>query len=375
MASPFLDIASSLLFESERLKTFFEPNDDGMLSSVKLWSSATDITPEELAMDGFYFLKKKDYCACIFCKAIVGEFEKGDTVRGKHRKHFGHQWKFLGCRFVKGEPIGNVPMSLSEHLVPLWRETILKKIKDNNKNLTVISTDFSLLDKREASFESSPFSMDMRKKLSAAGFNSCHVSDHVRCFSCGLGLRNWLDSMDPLEKHAEYSPGCLVVKLFEEPLAVKNQVDKERNSSTKIIRDSGAIGMNLQKYRKKVVDNKLVDLVIKEGDIERCVASLGYDPNDVRKAVKNRLLETGNKFYYLTECLNAVNKTMEHRTIEETIFPIRWRRPHKKHPLDSKVSMRRSTSAVNVEGHRLLLLLLLLFLLLISIMSYSMYLF
>ena len=305
MASPFLKIGPSLIFESERLKTFYEPKEDGTASCVKLWSSGADITPEELAKDGFYFLKKKDHCACIFCRGIVGRWEKGDTARSEHQRHYGNKWD--GCRFIKGEPVGNVPMSLSEHLVPMWRETVLKRIKGNNKNPTIISPDFSLLEKREASFVSSPFSIDMRKKLSAAGFYSYHVSDHVRCFRCGLGLRNWLDSMDPLEKHAEYSPGCIVVKL----LAAKNQVYKERNSSTTMIRDSGTIDMNLEKGKMKVVDDTLVDQVIKEGDIERCVVSLGFPLEAVKEAVKNRFLDTGIRFYNKTECIESVLTIME----------------------------------------------------------------
>ncbi|KAK8373891.1 hypothetical protein O3P69_020966 [Scylla paramamosain] len=42
------NIESFLVFESERLKTFFEPRGDGMCGSVKFWSAAADITPEEL---------------------------------------------------------------------------------------------------------------------------------------------------------------------------------------------------------------------------------------------------------------------------------------------------------------------------------------
>ncbi|KAK8371997.1 hypothetical protein O3P69_014203 [Scylla paramamosain] len=127
MASPFIDnIEGSLVFESERLKTFFEPRVDGTCGSVKFWSAAADITPEELAKDRFYFLKKDDQCTCIFCRGIVGA-----TFR---------------C------PSANT---------------------------------------------SSPFD-GYKEKMSSAGFYLTCLSGHVRCFKCGVGLRNWLDSMDPL---------------------------------------------------------------------------------------------------------------------------------------------------------------------------------
>lgn len=292
MASPFIDnnIEASLVFESERLKTFFEPREDGMCGSVKLWSAAADITPEELAKDGFYFLKKYDHCACIFCRGILGAWEEGDTVRGEHQRHFQY------CPFIGGKPVGNIPMSLCEHLEPLWRETVVKRLNDRNKSPSdVIYANFSLLDNREASFTSSSWSMDMKSKLSNAGFYSfTSISDHVRCFRCGLGLRDWSDSMDPLKMHAKYSPDCMVVKLFIGPLAAKTHHDR------------------------KEVDDTLVDLVIEQGDIERHVVALGFPPDEVKAAVKKRLLDRGIKFYRVGDCIKVVLDAREQKMRAET---------------------------------------------------------
>nr|BDT63168.1 MAG: inhibitor of apoptosis protein [Hemigrapsus takanoi nimavirus] len=258
-----------------------------MCGSVKLWSAAADITPEELAKDGFYFLKKDDHCACIFCRGILGAWEEGDTVRGEHQKHFSR------CPFINGEPVGNIPMPLCEYLEPMWRETVVKRLKDRNESPSgVIYAAFSLPSNREASFTSSSWSMDMKNKLVTAGFYIfCGISDHVRCFRCGLGLRDWSDSMDPLEMHAKYSPDCMVVKLFIGHLAAKTHHD-----------------------RKKNVDDTLVDLVVEQGDIERHVAAMGFPPDTIKAAVKKRLLDQGIKFYKVTECIAATMNTMEQRT-------------------------------------------------------------
>ena len=289
MASPFLDkIAPSLLFESERLKTFFETKENG---SVKLWSSPSNITPEELAKDGFYFLKKEDYCACVFCGAILGEWDEGDTARGEHQKFRGkYQREFSPCPFIGDEPVGNIPMSLCEHLEPMWREEVIERLKDRNKNPLIVSPEFTFPEDREASFESSPLSMGMRKKLSAAGFYRLSISDHVRCFRCGLGLGSWSDSMDPLEIHAKYSPDCIVVKLSEKKLA-----DKFHHET------------------KKTVNDALVDIVIKQGDVERYVASMGFSLVELKAVVRDRLLEEGIKFYSVTDCLEGIVVSMERK--------------------------------------------------------------
>ena len=294
MASPFLDkIAPSLLFESERLKTFFEHKENGR---VKIWSSLANITPEELAKDGFYFLKKKDYCACVFCGAILGEWEEGDTARGEHQRFRGkHQKEFCPCPFIGDEPVGNIPMSLCEHLEPMWRETVVERLKNRNKNQSIVSPDFSFPENREVSFESSPLSMEMRKKMSAAGFYRLSISDHVRCFRCGLGLGSWSDSMDPLEIHAKYSPDCIVVKLSENPFVAKTNHEE------------------VEYDREEEVNDKLVDLVTEQGDIEMYVARMGFSLDVLKAVVKDRLLEEGIKFYSVTDCLEGIVVFMERK--------------------------------------------------------------
>ena len=39
------------------------------------------------------------------------------------------------------------------------------------------------------------------------------LSDHVRCFHCGNGLRNWEKDDDPWEEHARWYPECNYVLL------------------------------------------------------------------------------------------------------------------------------------------------------------------
>ena len=84
----------SLHYEKERLETFIE------------WPIPW-ILPEELAADGFYYLRTQDHCACVFCHGIIGAWEMGDTPRGEHRRHFSY------CPFIRGQPVGNVTLNHS----------------------------------------------------------------------------------------------------------------------------------------------------------------------------------------------------------------------------------------------------------------------
>ncbi|XP_052242545.1 baculoviral IAP repeat-containing protein 3-like [Dreissena polymorpha] len=45
--------------------------------------------------------------------------------------------------------------------------------------------------------------------LAQAGLFYTGVRDYVRCFACGLGLRNWKDDSDPLIEHIKWSTTCI----------------------------------------------------------------------------------------------------------------------------------------------------------------------
>ena len=83
----------SLRYEKERLDTFIE------------WPVPW-MSPRDLAADGYYYIRKEDHCACVFCRGIVGAWERGDTPRREHQRHFPH------CPFIRGQPVGNVPAAL-----------------------------------------------------------------------------------------------------------------------------------------------------------------------------------------------------------------------------------------------------------------------
>lgn len=81
----------TLRYEEQRLATFIDwPHE---------W-----LQPSELAADGFYYLRKLDHCACVFCRGIAGTWETSDTPRGEHQRHFPH------CPYIRGQPVGNVPI-------------------------------------------------------------------------------------------------------------------------------------------------------------------------------------------------------------------------------------------------------------------------
>lgn len=190
-----------LKVESRRLSTFID------------WPIKNDfrLTPSELAKAGFYYLRFKDHCACAFCRGIIGAWEPGDTPRGEHRRHFDH------CEFLvsDGGKVNNITIE-EEKLLNKAGVSALTTI--GYEGLCPPSTYYAQKRREESFYEqygrthpySWPFMQALHpQRMANAGFYYAGLSDHVRCFKCSLGLRNWVGEIhDPLYQHLKYSPEC-----------------------------------------------------------------------------------------------------------------------------------------------------------------------
>jgi len=225
----------SLRFEKVRLETFID------------WPIKW-LHPAELAADGFYYLRTADHCACIFCRGIIGVWESGDTPRKEHHRHFPH------CPFIRGQPVGNVPITHGNTL-PSWsswssRENIPHQINqiididicgtsrqpgshsECRRDISTVEAslngigltqyhgpehkDYVTSESRIKSFDGWPESVtQIPQDLVEAGFFYCGLSDHVRCFHCGNGIRNWERGDIPWNEHARLYPKCHYVRLMK----------------------------------------------------------------------------------------------------------------------------------------------------------------
>nr|XP_045587347.1 E3 ubiquitin-protein ligase XIAP-like [Procambarus clarkii] len=59
-------------------------------------------------------------------------------------------------------------------------------------------------------------------ELFRAGFISCGVEDHIRCFYCGGRLVNFEHLDNPWTLHARYYPQCIYLNLMKDRAFIKN---------------------------------------------------------------------------------------------------------------------------------------------------------
>ncbi|XP_063603118.1 baculoviral IAP repeat-containing protein 2-like [Penaeus indicus] len=318
----------SLRYEEQRLGTFIDwPHE---------W-----LKPSELAVDGFYYLRKRDYCACIFCRGIVGAWERGDTPRGEHQRHFPH------CPFIRDQPVGNVPIIPGNILARLPALHVSlddcrssRRVKADVCGLSSrhmagsypecrgslegiglsqhsgpTRSDFMTVDSRLETYVEWPEDIGLHiQDLAEAGFFYCGLSDHVRCFHCGKGLRNWISSDIPWKEHARWYPTCRFVLLMKGQDYI-NKVQQEYPPYTRIAStiysgiDKAASGSSNNPTEVQSISEQELDLLMSL-DIAKGVLRLGFPSYIVRATLKDRVEQTGEPYISIEPCLEDVIQRM-----------------------------------------------------------------
>ena len=269
------------------------------------------LSPEHLAADGFYYLRTKDHCACIFCNGVIGGWEHGDSPREEHEKLFG------GCAFVTGKPVGNIPInqgigeddmppvdtlgSYAERYGPpqSWQRPLRKDQRD----MAVRVKSFIKWPERV---------LQKPAQLAEAGFYSICRSDHVMCFHCGGGIRNWEDGDDPWVLHAQLYPDCQFVIQSKGQEYIDNVLRGKLHHVTVHTLLPPETIPNDNFMPACVTDvHTLLQL-----DIIQEILNMGFSLCTVLKTLQRKICCTGSPFYSVRECTEAVCKTMEEEARE-----------------------------------------------------------
>ena len=321
----------SLRYERERLDTFIE---------WPLYYSSV-LSPEKLAAEGFYYLRTSDVCVCIFCHGGIEEWDiNRDTARNQHQLHFPH------CPFLQGKPVGNISLAESCILdkLPLSGQAPLM-LMDDDKNIIEGVRQHSAKFKAYV-FESTRLESFKNKwpnrvnyitpeSLASAGFFYNGPSDHVRCYHCGYGLRNWEMGDIPLELHALWYPTCGFILGKEiEKIIESEKLKKERRK--KNIKGGGGGGennnfrsiaakkiktTNTQRFNSPTCDD--LEKLLITSDILKYVQNMGYPKYAVEVALKQKLEKTGLPFFSVEECVKSVKEKQKEIENDEALESIR----------------------------------------------------
>lgn len=91
------EIQHSLLYESERLRTF-----EG-------WPEDSHIIPAELALFGFVYTQDRDVVKCIYCRVFIQSWEQDDDVLSEH-----FRWSGRCPLIINHRRTGNIPINAEQ---------------------------------------------------------------------------------------------------------------------------------------------------------------------------------------------------------------------------------------------------------------------
>ncbi|XP_066916498.1 E3 ubiquitin-protein ligase XIAP-like [Clytia hemisphaerica] len=238
-------------------------------------------SPEQLSSKGFYYDAKRKVTCCFCCGATVETWESSSQdVDQKHKSMSPN------CRFLNKEPCGNVllneDMEEFRDERKLFDALSINKEAENKRN--AIDPYVAFPNQRQESYQNnahqqyqpprylggqyapthtptirpngyvdppkSPMKKDPRKssgdysdetkrlntfftwpqtayiepiELARAGFIYSGTGDAVKCYKCGVSLRNWEPNDNAWAEHEKWSPNCkLVIECIQEAQRIKN---------------------------------------------------------------------------------------------------------------------------------------------------------
>ncbi|XP_047469161.1 E3 ubiquitin-protein ligase XIAP-like [Penaeus chinensis] len=181
--------------------------------------------------------------------------------------------------------------------IPLFRlwDKIINIAKEKNYLLT--NTRF-LVQGLHRSFSNWPLrNYQSPKILVEVGFYHTGISEHVQCFHCGVGLRNWEWGDDPWELHAKWYPDCSYVHLKKEktfinkvrveesyvPLKITFNISQDQHDRLEITKQDWNNLLGLENTRNLLIQ--------------------GFPVIAVRDALCDQILQTDIPFSSEAECV------------------------------------------------------------------------
>lgn len=219
-----------------------------------------------MAKAGFYYYNQSDRVSCAWCHGVIAKWEVGDNPFAEHEKFFPQ------CPRVGLGP--NIEITADENIGRIENIGGIQPIRPPKRE------GFSTLDARIRTFTNWPLAdVQPVEQMASAGFYYKDTEDHVRCFHCNGGLRQWQRDDDPWYEHAKWFPKCKFVELVKGAQFVADVQHQTQPRLDAVMVDNEAVQRALQ---------------------------MGLDEGRIRAATKNQLAATGRPYQSVEMLVAAV---------------------------------------------------------------------
>jgi len=158
---------------------------------------------------------------------------------------------------------------------------------------------YSTVEARTRTFREWPPALRQQPaQLSEAGFFYIGLSDQVKCFYCDGGLRNWQPEDDPWTEHSRWFSECGFVRLVKGDEFISKCIN-----SHPPVPVQGVPVVSRDRSRNAVSETELQQMM--SSPLVHQVLAMGIDSTRVKKALKQRIQETGSGFKFASELVEA----------------------------------------------------------------------
>ncbi len=167
------------------------------LHTFSNWQYSNLITSYQLASAGFFYTGHGSRVECFSCGLTHQDWKRGDLPLHVHRQQ-SPNCPFIGSLLSKESP-GSLESVVGTQQQPPTPSDYPASRAPDYSSLTVRIRSFKHLARNF------PVSGE---RCAEAGLFFLRKPDVMKCFSCGIILRDWIDGDIPEEKHREINPRC-----------------------------------------------------------------------------------------------------------------------------------------------------------------------
>lgn len=166
------------------------------------------INTELMALTGLFYDANAKEVKCNFCKYIAN-FQSDDEIIRFHHK-FSRNCPLITRRKTLNVPLNEAELDLT--LPPLIYDECGTGHRFTNASPVYREfkhPNFSLCEERRQTYKGWPKQMRQTPEmLVECGLFYTNEGDKVKCYDCGLGLRDWEDDDEPWIEHTKFSKHC-----------------------------------------------------------------------------------------------------------------------------------------------------------------------
>lgn len=185
-------------------------------NSFKNFPNVNAIDTALMARTGLFYDAVKGEINCYFCKYILKNLKSNDEVVRLHYK-YSRSCPLMTRRRTANVPINPVELDLA--LPPLVYDECGTGHKYTNASAIYRETkypQFAKIEERKNSYKDWPMQMKQTPDdLAEAGLFYTKEGDKVKCYDCGLGLKEWEEIDVPWIEHVKYSKNCHYVNFIK----------------------------------------------------------------------------------------------------------------------------------------------------------------